>query len=298
MEGVLAVDLGATHTRVAVVGPRADILDRVEEHTRHRATYPNALFALISEMRSRHDVDRAVIGLPGRVDYRRGRLEYAPNLPSTWAADLTVERLGQVTGVVTAVANDADLAAAGEAHFGAGRDYKDVAFMIVSTGIGAGALLGGRVVAGGRSLAEIGHIVIDRKAFREGEAASVEELGAGPALAAAAASVGLRERARPLVGRAESGDLTIASAWREVTEAVALGAVALAHMFCPEVIVIGGGLGAGSQGMRAAVQLALASRGPQELEPPIQVVPALLGADAGLLGAAAWQRAAPHVRRP
>lgn len=297
MEAVLAVDLGMTQMRVAAVGPPAEILDRAEAPARHKDTYPNELFALISEMRSRHHFDRAVIGLPGRVDYRRGRLEYAPNLPSTWEADLTVERLGQLTGVVTAVANDADLAAAGEAHFGAGRDYDDLAFMIVSTGIGAGVVLGGRVVAGNRSLAEIGHIVIDREAFRDGGAATVEELGAGPALARAAAAAGVPERKAQLVARAESGDPKMAGVWREVTEAVALAAVALAHMFCPDVIVIGGGLGEGSQGMQAAAQLAVAARGPEELERPIQVVPALLGDDAGLLGAAAWQRAAPYGRQ-
>ena len=252
MAAVLAVDLGGTHMRVAVVGPDGTIADRAEEPTRHAAAHPGELFAIMAKLRGRHEVDRAVAGLPGRIDYRAGRLEYAPNLPPTWAAELTAERLGQVTGVPTAVANDADLAAAGEAYFGAGRDYADVVFMTVSTGVGAGAILGGRLVAGWRSGLEIGHVVIDRDAARAGGPATVEQLGAGTALARAAEAAGIQDHAAALLARAEAGDPALAAAWAQVTQAVGLGAATLAHMLCPEVIVIGGGLGEASEGLRAA----------------------------------------------
>lgn len=291
MGAVLGVDLGGTHMRVAVVGDDGAIIDRAEEPTRHDAAHPGELFAIIGKMRSRHEVDRAVAGLPGRIDYRAGRLEYAPNLPPTWAAELTAERLGQAAGVPTAVANDADLAAAGEAYFGAGRDYADVAFMTVSTGVGAGVILGGRLVAGWRSGVEIGHVVIDREAVRTGGPATVEQLGAGTALARAAEAAGVPDHGAALLARAESGDRLLAAAWAQLTQAVGLGAVALAHMFCPEIIVIGGGLGEASPGVRAAAQAAVAGHGPRGLATPIAVVPALLGDDAGLRGAAAWHRA-------
>jgi glucokinase len=291
MEPVLAVDLGGTHMRAAAVGPQGVIADRVAGLTPHDDPHPGQLFAIIGKMRGRHELSRAVVGLPGRIDYREGTLEYAPNLPPMWAADLTVARLERITGVPTAIANDADLAAAGEAYFGAGRGYRDVVFMTVSTGIGAGAILGGRLVAGRRSGVEIGHVVIDREAARAGRPATVEQLGAGPALARAAAAAGVTERNAELVALAESGEPRLANAWAQVTEAVGFGAVALAHMFCPEVIVIGGGLGEASESLRAAAEAAVSAHGPRGLPSPITVVPALLGADAGLRGAAAWQRA-------
>ena len=137
METVLAVDLGGTHTRVAVIGPQAVIIDLMDTPTRRDDAHPDELFANIGKMRSQHEVARAVIGLPGRINYREGRLEYAPNLPPTWAADLTVERLSRLTGVPTMLANDADVAAAGEAYFGTGQNHRDVVFMTVSTGVGA-----------------------------------------------------------------------------------------------------------------------------------------------------------------
>src|SRR6516162_2301406 len=292
METVLAVDLGGTHTREAVIGPQAVIVDLMDTPTRRDDAHPDELSANIGKMRSQHEVARAVIGLPGRINYREGRLEYAPNLPPTWAADLTVERLRRLTGVPTMLANDADMATAGEAYFGAGRDYRDVVFMTVSTGVGAGVILDGRLVAGYRSLVEIGHVVIDREAARAGRPATVEQLGAGPALARAAAAAGVPDRDAALVARAESGDAQLADAWQQVTEAIGLGAVALAHMFCPEVIVIGGGFGEASLGVRVAAEAEVAARGPRDLPRPIVVVPASLGHDAGLKGAAAWKRAA------
>ena len=167
METVLAVDLGGTRTRVAVAGPQAGIADRTEVPTRHIEAQPDYLVAIIGKMRDRHEISRAVIGLAGRIDYREGRLEWAPNLPPTWAAHLTANRLAGVTGVPTALANDADVAAVGEAYFGAGRGYRDVVYMTVSTGVGAGVVLAGRLVAGPRSGVEIGHVVIDREAARQ-----------------------------------------------------------------------------------------------------------------------------------
>jgi glucokinase len=291
MDTVLAVDLGGTHTRVAVLGPQAAIADKVEVPTRQVDEHPDEFFAIIGKIRARHEVGRAVIGLPGRVDYLHGKLEYAPNLPPSWAADLTVARLAQITGVPTAIANDADLAAVGEAYYGAGRNYRDVVYMTVSTGIGAGATLNGRLVAGPRSGVEIGHVIIDREAARAGRPATVEQLGAGPALARVAVAAGVPERDRALVARAESGDPLLADGWAQVMEAVGLGAVALAHMFSPEVIIIGGGLGDASQALRETAETTVAAHGPRGLPRPISVLPALLGDDAGLQGAAAWDQA-------
>ena len=292
METVLAVDLGGTHMRAAAVRPQGTIADRVDGRTPQGDPHPGQFFAIISKICGRHDITRAVVGLPGRIDYREGRLEWAPNLPPTWPGHLTVSGLERITGVPTALAKDADLAAAGEAYFGAGRGYRDVVFMTVSTGIGAGVILGGRLVAGRRSGVEIGHVVIDREAARAGRPATVEQLGAGPALALAAAAAGVTERNAELVALAESGEPRLADAWAQVTEAVGLGAATLAQMFCPEVIVIGGGLGEASKELRTAAEVAVSARGPQDLPSPITVVRALLGDDAGLKGAAAWQRAA------
>ena len=104
---------------------------------------------------------------------------------------LSNDRLTARLGLPVAVANDADLAAVGEAVFGAGARGVDVAYLTISTGIGAGIVHHGRLEHGRRSLAELGHTVIDRRAWREGLPSTLEELGSGSGLARLAHEAGL-----------------------------------------------------------------------------------------------------------
>ena len=130
----LTVDLGGTHMRCARVGPDGTITDREVRATPHDGTGTDALVELIRAVAASAPCEGAVIGVPGRVDYHSGRLEYAPNLPPGWIGGLTEAALGATVGLRVALANDADLAAVGEAYFGAGRDHADVAYVTLSTG--------------------------------------------------------------------------------------------------------------------------------------------------------------------
>jgi predicted NBD/HSP70 family sugar kinase len=85
----LAVDLGGTNTRVALVAPDGTVRARDEEPTARKDQHPDELIEHIRRVADGHEVDVAVAGVPGRVDHRSGRLEFAPNLPPTWAASLT-----------------------------------------------------------------------------------------------------------------------------------------------------------------------------------------------------------------
>ena len=130
-------------------------------------------------------------GLPGGVDYEAGRLLWAPHLPAQWPDLLSTEGLTAHLGLPVRIANDADLAAVGEALFGAGADSPAVAYLTVSTGIGAGVVHGGRLLRGARSLAEVGHAVIDWRAWQEGAPCTLEELGSGSGVARLAREAGL-----------------------------------------------------------------------------------------------------------
>ncbi|HZD66242.1 MAG TPA: ROK family protein, partial [Acidimicrobiales bacterium] len=114
--GVLAVDLGGTHLRVAVAHHGGRVTDRREVPTPQEDPAPAALVALAQEVKASAvdpPVARAVVGIPGPVDYRRGRLEWAPHLPETWHTQLSEAHLGAALGLPVGVANDADLAAVG-----------------------------------------------------------------------------------------------------------------------------------------------------------------------------------------
>lgn len=164
MSTVLSVDLGGTRMRAAVVDREGRVQLRAEEPTPHQSPCPDAFMSLLDKVRDlgggRGSFQSVVVGVPGRVDYVEGRLEYAPNLPPGWVDDLTSVGLKRHFEAPVFLANDADLAAVGEAYFGAGRPFDDVVYITLSTGIGAGAVYDGRVLRGTRSLAEVGHTVI------------------------------------------------------------------------------------------------------------------------------------------
>lgn len=287
---VLAVDLGGTNMRAAVVERDGSIVARGQVPTPHDRLAVEPLVELCSAVRGDREVDHAVVALPGRVDYAAGALVRAPNLPADWVPELRADRFSRALGVPVSVVNDADAAAVGEAYFGAGRPAQDVAYVTVSTGVGAGVLVGGRVMTTHRSAGEIGHTVIDRQAAREGRPSTVEELGSGTALARAAAARGLHATGPEFDRLVDAGDPTALAVWTEAMFAVALGVVNLVQIATPEVVVIGGGMGRGGERVLAPIRDALARLGPEEAARP-EVRTAELGDDPGLVGAAAWRRA-------
>jgi glucokinase len=229
-----------------------------------------------------------VVAVPGRVDYRSGRLEYAPNLPAQWTSMLQESFLESRLGVEVALANDADAAAVGEAYFGAGRDFDDVVYVTVSTGVGAGVVLSGRLMSGGRSAAEVGHTVIDRVAAAAGAPSTVEDLASSTALERSAIATGLPADGQRIVELVSGDDPRAVTIWHELVDALVVGVANLAHVFAPQVIVLGGGVGMNADLLLRPIRDHLEHEGPRELAEEIRVVTAALGDDAGLAGAAAW----------
>jgi glucokinase len=298
----LAVDLGGTNMRAALVDGIGTVSARAERDTPKTAAL-DALRELVREVLDAGDAASAVIGVPGRVDYGAGRLEYAPNLSPHCVELLTEAALANELGLDVALANDADLAAVGEAWFGAGREHADVAYLTISTGIGAGVVTGGLLVHGRRSVAEVGHTIVDGRALLEGTRATVEQLGSGTALTALAQEAEIAPDGPALVELVRAGDATAARIFERVVYAAAIGAVNLAHLFTPDVIVIGGGLGLVGELVLEPIRALVHRRGPRALPNPIVVCNAELGDDAGLAGGGAWTRAftpqaAGRVPRP
>lgn len=287
----LAVDLGGTQMRTAVVTPNGDLLLRRSEPTPSAAACPDALMDLVGDVLADQAVTRAVVGVPGRVDHRRGRLEHAANLPPHWPEALVEHLLAERFGISVALANDADLAAVGEAYFGAGRGHADLVYVTVSTGIGAGVLLDRHLVAGSRSLAEVGHTVLDLAAGRRGAPTTFEDLASGTALCRRAERAGLPADGARVVELVHEGRPEANRVWNELVEVLAVGITNLAFLFTPSAIVLGGGVGRNGTLLLAPIQQALDRHGPPDLPEPIEVLVAELGDDAGLAGAAAWHRA-------
>jgi glucokinase len=297
-EAVLAVDLGGTQMRAAVVDGDGTVRARCAEPTPRDADRPDALIQLAAQVLNSAPAERAVVAVPGVVNYREGRLEHAPNLPPGWAGALSSSALGRHLGLPVDLANDADAAAVGEAMFGAGRGYDDVVYVTVSTGIGAGVVLGGRLVAGTRSAAEVGHAILDFSAAQEGRPATLEELGSGTALGRAAAAAGLPAGGAELVDLVRAGDRHARRIWDGTVEAVGAGVRNLVHLYAPDVVVVGGGVGRAGELLLQPVRQAVHAHATPGRSQPVQILSAALGDDAGLVGAAGWRRAAAQQVPP
>lgn len=269
---VLACDLGGTQLRTAVVGADGAV-------TRRRAVPtpkddPGALASLLKDaLAEAGEVEGVVAGVPGPIDYAAGAPTMLVNLPA-WEGRVSAASLSSELALGVLLANDADLAALGEHRFGAGMGFDDVAYVTVSTGVGAGVVLGGRLVRGRLSLAELGHTIIDRRAMK-----TVEDLGSGTALGRMAG-----ENAAAVSARAQEGDTEAAALFREAADALALGVFNLVHLFSPQVVVIGGGMSQAGDLLLDPVREMLERRPGSR----VSVVRAAAGDDAGLKGAAAY----------
>jgi glucokinase len=140
-------------------------------------------------------------------------------------------------------------------------------------------------------LAELGHTIIDRQAWREGQPCTVEELGSGSGVARQALDQGLSGvGARDVALAAERGNAGARAVWRAAIEACAAGVANLIMAFSPSTVVIGGGMGRRQDFFVPLRDLVLerAERFPDDLT----IVRCGLGDDAGLAGAAGWVTAA------
>jgi glucokinase len=189
------------------------------------------------------------------------------------------------------IASDADLAAVGEAFFGAGRDAEDVAFVTVSSGVGAGAVSGRRLHRGRRKLVEVGNFIVDRVAMVLGEPCTVDELGSGRALERLADEAGLDVAVHEIPALARAGDPDAAPVWNSVLEVAAIAAVDVAHCYAPDVLVVGGKVGLADESLLDLIRRLLITHGPRGGAPIAEVRPAALGDDVALVGAAAWAQA-------
>jgi N-acylmannosamine kinase len=272
----LALDIGGTKTAAArVAGGR--ILARAEVPTppvadRTPLGVVAAALGILEPLRAR--AAGLGVAMTGRVVGGRTYPLNQETLPGWEGFDLR-GRLETHTGLPTVVLNDARAAAWGEAVYGAGRGVSEFAFVTVSTGVGAGLVLGGELYRAANGLeGELGFTHVGAP----GEGV-LEHAASGTALGRAAAARGWGD-ARDLAERAEAGDEEADALYKRSAHLLAAKLADLAVMLGVTRVALGGSVGLRA-GYLARVRAALAP-----LPHPPEVVHAELGPDAGLLGAA------------
>jgi glucokinase len=305
----LGIDIGGTKILAAVVetGTGA-ILSRARAATpadRGPAAVVDAAAGAAHVALAEADASVTVcgVGTAGTVD-PRGVISSATDLLPGWAGTDVAGDLRRRLRLPVRVLNDGHATAMGEAELGAGRDGEDVLVVAVGTGIGAGFVHGGHLVAGPRgSFASVGHVLADPRGPRCscGASGHLEAMASGPALEAAYRR--LAGAGRPLVevqSLAESGDERARRVFDEggaVLGRTLAGAVSLLDA---DSVVIGGGVGQAGELLLAPLRASLAEA-MGDRNRPVRVDSARLGADACVIGAALWavrRRVSQSVHSP
>jgi len=274
-ETVLALDIGGTKTLAALVRDGV-VLDRRTLPTPEAVATPawfDSIAALVADWQGTYRrVGAAVTGVIEDGHW------FALNPATLSIPERTplVAELERRLGVPVSALNDAQAAAWGEFSRGAGIG-RDIAFVTVSSGIGGGAVLNGRLLTGARGLAgSLGQIQGSAGATR------LETRASGFAIAAAAGAAGHPADTRTVFASAEAGESWAQAIIANAASDLATGLCDLQRLLDPALVVLGGGIGL-LPAFRAALDQELAKL-PTRLRPAI--VPAQLGADAGIIGIA------------
>lgn len=318
MTFAIGVDLGGTNLRIAAVDDSGRVLDKVSLGTgvaRGRSAVLDEMCAAIKQTSGKLAGARKLVGIgigvPGIIDMGSGMLRQSPNLPG-WEDYPVREEIEQRLATRVVLENDANVAALGEKWLGAAKDMDDMLMLTLGTGVGGGIVLGERIWHGARGMAgEPGHINVVRDGHPCGcgsrgcleqyaSATAVVRLareavasGKAPGLAQADASGKLS--ARVVFELAQQGDRPAQEVYKVAGRALGLALAGLVNLLNLPMYVVGGGVSDAWEAFAPAMLEEVVKRSfvyrataPESTTPGRKTViaRALLGSDAGLIGAA------------
>lgn len=311
---ILAIDLGGTQLRAALVDESGEILSRDATRT-DAAGGPEAVIAQIGELFQRLvsalpsvRISCAGISCPGPLDTREGRTFKIATL-SGYDGFPFAKRARDTLGIPVVLEHDGHAAAFGEWKQGAGRGFDDFIYLTISTGLGGGAIVNGQLLRGaGGMAAHVGHMTIDP----DGPLCGCGNRGCWEMFAS---GTSLRARARQLAGakgetiskrhaeQIETADIFNAAragekfAQQLVDDEAAwlgLGIVNLMHLYNPARFVMGGGVSNNLDLLLPGIIARIENHAMPSFR-NVSIVKAELGDNAGLIGAALLARHASHL---
>lgn len=311
---VLTVDLGGTKIMAAVLLPDGEVLSRnyclTMADKGPEVVIDRILSAVNGAMTQAELKTSDFIGLgiaaAGILDIKRGIVTTSPNLPR-WQNVPLRDILAEKLGIVTYIINDANAAALGEHRFGGGRGFGNMIYLTVSTGIGGGIIVDGKLYSGADGCAgELGHMTIEvdgpqcncgnfgclealasgwavareaKTRIKQGEKSSIIELADGRLESITAETVAVAAR---------RGDRLAADIVREAANYLGVGFANFVNIFNPELIVIGGGLSKMGDMLLKPARRVLKERAFKLPARTVRLARARLGSNAGIIGAAAY----------
>jgi glucokinase len=262
-----AIDLGGTKVRALIADLDANVSgehiqpsDTVEGRDAVIDRMVDTLQAACAEASTRIEDLRAVgVASPGALDLVHGLVYEAPQLPG-WDGVPIVEVLRARFGVPVLLENDANAAALGENRYGAGRGMRNIVYLTISTGVGGGIIIDGKVYHGATGAAgELGHMMlqVDGPRCMCGQRGCLEGIASGTGIAWRAQDLvdagkapGLaRIRAErgeldgdEIADAARAGDPDALTIWEETGLYLGIALANYVNIFNPEAIILGGGV--------------------------------------------------------
>jgi glucokinase-like ROK family protein len=306
---VLGIDLGASHLSILLADFAARMIDELEKPINISCgpekcleeVHREALSLLQKNSLSFKDVLAVGIGVPGPIVSGAGLVSAPPIMPG-WHNYPIQAHLEKLWKCPVSLNNDAELGALGEWAYGAGRGERNLAYIKVGSGVGAGLLLDGRIYGGATgSAGEIGHVTIQDGGPRCscGNSGCLEALAGGNALARQAqeaVAAGKRTQlasvkpasaisSQDVLAAARRGDLV---AQQIVTNAgiyIGIAAASLVNLFNPNVIIVGGGVSLIGDLLLEPVRRGVRERSLPSAGQAVRIASALLGKRSSSMGA-------------
>ncbi|MFI5764859.1 MULTISPECIES: ROK family transcriptional regulator [unclassified Streptomyces] len=295
---VIGVDFGHTHLRVAVGNLAHQVLAEESEPLDVDASWVDGFDraeALVGRLVQgigigRDKVIGVGLGVPGPIDVESGTLGSTAILPG-WAGINPRRELSQRLGVPVYVDNDANLGALGELVWGSGRGVKDLAYIKVASGVGAGLVINGQIYRGpGGTAGEIGHITLDESGpvCRCGNRGCLETFAAARyVLPLLQSSHGPELTMERVVELARGGDPGCRRVITDVGRHIGSGVASLCNLLNPSRVVLGGSLADAGELVLAPIRESVGRYAIPSAARQLSVLTGSLGGRAEVLGALA-----------
>ncbi len=305
---VAAVDMGATHASVAVADFSANIIGEVSFPFDIKQG-PTVCLAetrqILQQLLDQHGISMSQImaigvGVPGPVVKDAGMVMAPPIMPG-WDRYPIRDTLEKEWGCPVSLNNDAELGALGEWAYGAGRGEKNLAFIKVGSGIGAGLIINQQIYGGTTgSAGEIGHITIDENGplCTCGNHGCMEAFAGGNAIALQAKKLvesGKRTllsslpleaiTAQTVAEAARRGDLPSQEIIMRSGTFIGIAIAGLVNLFNPSAVIIGGGVAQAGDLLTTPIRQAVRERSLRASEQSVHITAAMLGKRSTMIGA-------------
>ena len=316
MKKFIGVDLGGTNLRAALVDPATGAVSHLisvptlarEGHNAVMARIVGLIETVIAESgEPKSEIGGVGIGVPGVLDLDRGLVLFLPNLPGTWPNVPLRDTIAGGVGLPVQLLNDVRSITWGEWLFGAGRGVDTIACFAIGTGIGGGLVINGRLHMGiGGTGGELGHQTIDVNGpvCGCGNHGCVEAYASGPAITAMALKAitqGLTTRIGEMVAydlnrvtpeviaqAAQAGDAIAKDIYERAGAYIGAGVANVLVSVGPRKVVIAGGVAKAGALLLDPIRRTVNERVRVMPVEQVQIVPAELGLNAGIIGAALW----------